>query len=43
MPFIGPDSAAARQGIHDNYAPDSWGPSSADELLARTGRAWKND
>ena len=43
MPFIGPDSAAARQGIHDNYAPGSWGPSSADELLARTGRAWKND
>jgi glucose-6-phosphate 1-dehydrogenase len=43
MPFIGPGSAAARKGIHDNYAPGSWGPSSADELLARTGRAWKND
>jgi glucose-6-phosphate 1-dehydrogenase len=24
-----------------NYAPGTWGPAAADELLARTGRAWR--
>ena len=42
MPFLGADSHSARQGIRDNYAPGSWGPASADALLARTGRVWKN-
>ncbi|MBD1541434.1 hypothetical protein G9E11_04025, partial [Arthrobacter sp. IA7] len=23
------------------YAPGSWGPASADELLARDGRTWR--
>ncbi len=26
-----------------NYAAGSWGPEDADELLTRTGRAWRND
>ncbi|MCH2160273.1 MAG: glucose-6-phosphate dehydrogenase [Phycisphaerales bacterium] len=43
MPFLGPESEVARRGIHDNYTPGSWGPASADTLLARTGRVWKND
>jgi len=25
-----------------NYAAGTWGPSSADALLARDGRAWRN-
>jgi glucose-6-phosphate 1-dehydrogenase len=29
-----------RAGIAGNYAPGSWGPRAADELLARDGRAW---
>lgn len=42
MPFLGPESAAIRRAIHANYAPGSWGPPTADELLARSGRAWHN-
>ena len=42
MPFLGEDSAEARAGISDNYAPGSWGPASADLLLAQDGRSWKN-
>jgi glucose-6-phosphate 1-dehydrogenase len=42
MPFIGPESAPLRRGIQANYAPGSWGPRSADELLARDGRRWRN-
>ena len=43
MPFLDERSAAARAGIHANYACGSWGPASADELLARDGRAWRNE
>ncbi len=25
-----------------NYAPDSWGPDEADQLIAREGHAWIN-
>lgn len=42
MPFLGPESAAIRSAIHANYAPGSWGPPTADDLLARSGRAWHN-
>ncbi len=42
MPFIGPESEALRKHIHANYAPGSWGPKAADELMARDGRAWHN-
>jgi len=42
-PFLNHDSAAIRKNIHANYAPGSWGPKCADELLARTGRAWHNE
>ena len=31
----------ARQGAPEQYAPGSWGPASADELMARDGRAWR--
>lgn len=43
MPFLDERSAAARAGIRANYACGSWGPASADELLARDGRAWRNE
>ncbi|MFM8731823.1 MAG: glucose-6-phosphate dehydrogenase, partial [Phycisphaerales bacterium] len=43
MPFIGPESAALRAGIRSNYAPGSWGPAAARELLARDGRAWHDE
>ena len=43
MPFLDERSAKARAGIHANYACGSWGPASADELLARDGRAWRNE
>jgi len=43
MPFLDERSARARAGIHANYACGSWGPASADELLARDGRAWRNE
>ena len=42
MPFLGPESASIRKDITANYAPGSWGPACADELLARDGRAWNN-
>jgi glucose-6-phosphate 1-dehydrogenase len=35
------NNAKLRQGI-ETYEPGSWGPAGADELLARTGRAWHN-
>ena len=28
-------------GPVEQYAPGSWGPASADELLARDGRTWR--
>jgi glucose-6-phosphate 1-dehydrogenase len=31
----------ATQGKPEEYRPGSWGPSSADELLARDGRTWR--
>jgi glucose-6-phosphate 1-dehydrogenase len=42
-PFLNSSSDAIRKAIHANYAPGSWGPKAADELLARSGRAWHND
>ncbi len=35
------DSAKVRTSIEE-YAPGSWGPNSADELLGRDGRVWHN-
>jgi glucose-6-phosphate 1-dehydrogenase len=32
---------AALDGQPEPYAPGSWGPASADELLARDGRTWR--
>lgn len=32
---------AAQGGPLEQYSPGSWGPSSADELLARDGRVWR--
>ncbi|AXL12365.1 glucose-6-phosphate dehydrogenase [Microbacterium foliorum] len=32
---------AAEGGPVDQYAPGSWGPASADDLLARDGRVWR--
>ena len=43
MPFLDERSNAARANIHANYTCGSWGPASADELLARDGRAWRNE
>jgi len=42
-PFLNASSKAIRKNIQANYAPGSWGPKSADELLARSGRAWHNE
>jgi len=42
MPFLGAEGEPLRSGIHANYAPGSWGPASADELLTRDGRRWHN-
>ncbi len=42
MPFLDERSAALRKGIHANYACGTWGPASADALLACDGRAWHN-
>ncbi|MGI9015262.1 MAG: glucose-6-phosphate dehydrogenase [Phycisphaerales bacterium] len=42
MPLISKDAAGIRDGIQANYAPGSWGPAAADELLARDGRNWRN-
>ncbi|MGC5222954.1 glucose-6-phosphate dehydrogenase [Micromonospora sp. DT81.3] len=32
---------ATQGGALEQYAPGSWGPASADELLARDGRVWR--
>ncbi|WP_424935668.1 MULTISPECIES: glucose-6-phosphate dehydrogenase [Bacteria] len=32
---------AAQSGPLEQYAPGSWGPASADDLLARDGRVWR--
>ena len=32
---------AAQGGQPEQYAPGSWGPESADEMLARDGRTWR--
>lgn len=32
---------AAQSGPLEQYSPGSWGPASADELLARDGRVWR--
>ncbi|TVQ53662.1 MAG: glucose-6-phosphate dehydrogenase [Phycisphaerales bacterium] len=40
MPFLNDPSASIRQNIQANYAPGSWGPESADALLARQNRQW---
>lgn len=32
---------AAQEGPVEQYSPGSWGPASADELLARDGRVWR--
>ena len=32
---------AAVGGPVEQYAPGSWGPASADDLLARDGRVWR--
>jgi glucose-6-phosphate 1-dehydrogenase len=42
MPFLCESSAPLRKNVHANYAPGSWGPKSADDLMARDGRAWHN-
>jgi glucose-6-phosphate 1-dehydrogenase len=43
MPFLGPESLKTiRKDIHGNYAPGSWGPASADEMMVRHGRTWHN-
>jgi glucose-6-phosphate 1-dehydrogenase len=31
----------ATQGQPDQYRPGTWGPASADELMARDGRVWR--
>jgi glucose-6-phosphate 1-dehydrogenase len=49
MPFLaagasaGAGANAIRKGIASNYAPGSWGPAGADEMMRRDGRAWHND
>ncbi|MCH2143616.1 MAG: glucose-6-phosphate dehydrogenase [Phycisphaerales bacterium] len=40
MPFLDERSEVLRRSIRDNYRPGSWGPASADELLARYGARW---
>ena len=35
------DFWAAQPGPLEQYSPGSWGPASADELLARDGRTWR--
>ena len=40
MPFLNDASAPLRKNIQSNYAPGSWGPQSATDLLARDGRTW---
>ena len=40
MPFLNDASSPLRKNIQSNYAPGSWGPQSATDLLARDGRTW---
>ncbi|MDZ4754101.1 MAG: glucose-6-phosphate dehydrogenase [Phycisphaerae bacterium] len=42
MPVLDDRSAGIRKGIAANYQCGSWGPASADEMLARDGRTWHN-
>lgn len=42
MPFLDEASEELRKGMRANYSPGSWGPETADHLLARAGRAWHN-
>ncbi len=42
MPFLDDKAQILRDTIRANYKAGSWGPSAADELLARDGRAWHN-
>ncbi len=43
MPFLDSSSATIRKSIASNYAPGSWGPAAADEMMVRDGRAWHNE
>ena len=43
MPFLDDRSRGLRSGIQGNYPPDSWGPASSDELLARYASEWNNE
>jgi len=43
MPFLDGSSSEIRKSIASNYAPGSWGPAAADEMMARDGREWHND
>jgi glucose-6-phosphate 1-dehydrogenase len=43
MPFLDSSSATIRKSIASNYAPGSWGPAAADEMMSRDGRAWHNE
>ena len=43
MPFLDASSSGIRQSIASNYAPGSWGPAAADEMMTRDGRKWRND
>jgi len=43
MPFLNSSSATIRKSIASNYAPGSWGPAAADEMMSRDGRAWHNE
>ncbi len=42
MPFLTTEAQPLRDDIAGNYPAGSWGPESADEMLARDGRAWHN-
>jgi len=41
-PLIGEESKGIRTNIRANYAPGSWGPKEADEMLTRRGSSWRN-
>ncbi len=42
MPLLGAGSEVLRRNIHANYRPGSWGPETAESLMAAHGRAWHN-
>lgn len=42
MPLIDAGSAGLRAGIRANYPPGSWGPATAEAMLARDDRSWHN-